>query len=94
MDRLGLAAKGIKPLFVKISRCKIRVKAGRPAPRAIIEAFARNVDIIAVQHAMDEACRHKASGHACGLTHHMADKACGGIWPIFLTIILAKGIGR
>ena len=62
MDRLGLPAEGIKAVMVEISGGEVRVTLGREAPRAIIEALARDVDIVAVEHAMDEAGGEIGSG--------------------------------
>ena len=55
LDRLGLAAEGVEPGMVEIGRGEALVPLGREAPRAIIEALAGDVDIVAVEHAMDEA---------------------------------------
>src|SRR5688572_18808116 len=66
MDRLGLATEGVEPDFVEISGDKLLVPFWREAPGAIVEAFASNVDIVAVQHTVDEAGRDVARGQLRG----------------------------
>ena len=55
VDRLGLPAEGIEPVMVEISGGEVGVPIGREAPRAVVEALAGDVDIVAVEHAVDEA---------------------------------------
>ena len=62
MDRLGLAAEGIEAVMVEIGGGELRVPVGREPPRAIVEAFAGDVDIVAVEHAVDEAGGEIGSG--------------------------------
>ena len=62
VDRLGLAAERIEPVMVEIGRGEVRVPIGREPPRAVIEALAGDVDIVAVEHAMDEAGGDVARG--------------------------------
>ena len=65
MDRLGLAAEGVESVMVEIGGGELRIPVGREAPRAIVEAFAGDVDIVAVEHAVDEARGEIGSGE-CG----------------------------
>src|SRR5206468_10129724 len=55
VDCLGLPAEGVQAIMVEISCGEVRVPMRREAPRAVIEAFAGDIDVVAVEHAMDEA---------------------------------------
>ena len=66
VDRLGLPAEGIEPVMVEISGGELRVPVGREAPRAVIEALAGDVDIVAVEHAVDEARGQVGGGERRG----------------------------
>ena len=55
VDRLGLPAEGVEAVMVEIGGGEVRVPVRREAPRAVIEALAGDVDIVAVEHAVDEA---------------------------------------
>src|SRR5258708_3322125 len=54
--------------MVEICGGEFGLPVGCKAPGAIVEAFAGNVDIVAVEHAMDKACRKIGSGEVCGCT--------------------------
>lgn len=58
MQRVGLAAKGIKPGFIEVGRCERQVHRGQETPGAKVEHLARDVDIVGVQNAV-----HKPGGH-------------------------------
>ena len=66
MDRLRLAAEGIKSVLVEIGRGEILVPSRREPPRAIVEALAGDVDIVAVEDAVDEAGGDIAGGEPRG----------------------------
>ena len=55
VDRLGLAAEAVEAGMVEISGGEMAVPEGRPAPRTVIEALGGDVDIVAVEHAVNEA---------------------------------------
>ncbi|MNS56514.1 hypothetical protein D3C72_893750 [compost metagenome] len=52
---LGLTRKGIEALAVEIGGGKGRVIVGQKAPGAVVETLARHVQIVGVQHPVDEA---------------------------------------
>src|SRR3982750_4170475 len=66
MDRLGLPTKGVETIMIEISGGKFRLPFGREPPRAIVEAFACDVDIVAVEHAVDEPCGKVGGGEGGG----------------------------
>ena len=51
----GWRAEGVEPVMVEISGGEFRLPLGREAPRTVVEALAGHVDIVAVEHAVDEA---------------------------------------
>ena len=55
VDRLGLPAEGVEPVMVEISGGEFGLPIGREAPRPVVEALAGDVDIVAVEDAVDEA---------------------------------------
>ena len=62
VDRLRLAAEGIEPVLVEISGGEGRVPGRREPPRAVIEAFAGDVDIVRIEHAVDEPGQRRGAG--------------------------------
>ncbi len=70
--------------MVEIGRREIVVPSRREPPRAIVEALAGDVDIVAVEDAMDEAGGHVARGEPCRCTGHEVEQAKG----IFLRFAL------
>ena len=60
--------------MIEIGGGERRVPGRREPPRAIIEAFAGDVDIVAVQHAMDEPGRHVPRRQACGAGDDMVEQ--------------------
>src|SRR5690349_136283 len=52
--------------MVEISRGEVRLPLGREAPRPIVEALAGHVDIVAVEHAVDEPCGEIGGGERGG----------------------------
>ena len=67
VQRLGLAAKGVKARVIEIGGGKARIPGRQPAPRAVVETFAGDVHVIGVEHPVDKACHHVAGrqiGHA------------------------------
>src|SRR3954453_15416678 len=54
MDRLGLPSEGVEAVMVEISGRELRVPFGREPPWSVIEAFAGDVDVVAVEDAVDE----------------------------------------
>src|SRR5438270_6347165 len=68
VDRLGLPAEGVQAVMVEIGCSEVRIPMRREAPRAVIEAFAGDIDVVAVEHAVDEAGGEVRGGEArCGL---------------------------
>src|SRR5947208_6498807 len=66
MHRFRLPGEGIESVMVEIGRGEGRVPLGGEAPRAIVEALAGDVDIIAVEYAVDEAGSEIRCGEARG----------------------------
>src|SRR3546814_7872871 len=60
MDRLGLAAESVEPGMVEIGGGEAGVPGRVEAPGAVIEALAGDVDIVRIEHAVDEPRRHIA----------------------------------
>src|SRR5690348_13784887 len=54
MDRLGLPSERVKPVMVEIGRGEVGIPIRGEPPRPIVEALPRDVDVVAVEHAMDE----------------------------------------
>ncbi|MNE06383.1 hypothetical protein D3C80_989710 [compost metagenome] len=57
---LGLTREGVEARVVEIGGGEGRVIVGQEAPRTVVEALARHVQIVGVQHAVDEARRDPA----------------------------------
>ena len=57
-QRLGLAAEGVEAGLVEIGGGEAGVVGRQEAPRAVVEALAGDVDVVGVEHAVDEAGRH------------------------------------
>ena len=70
VQRLGLATKGIEACVIEIGGGKARLPGRQPAPRAIVEAFAGDVHVVGIEHAVDEACHHIA---CCKIGHALDD---------------------
>ena len=66
VDRLGLPAERVQAVMVEIGGGEVGVPLGREAPRAVIEALAGDVDIVAVEHAVDEPRGEIGGGEARG----------------------------
>src|SRR5437868_9748980 len=64
MDRLRLPAERVEAVVVEVGCRERRIPLGRKAPRAVVEAFAGDVDIVAVEHAVDEAAGEKGGGES------------------------------
>src|SRR3982751_1277404 len=60
MDCFALPAERVEAIMVEISGGEIEVPLGSEAPRTIIEALAGDVDIVAVEHSVDEPRGHVA----------------------------------
>ncbi|MNQ99672.1 hypothetical protein D3C85_1154190 [compost metagenome] len=52
---LGLTREGIQALAVEIGGGEARIIVGEEAPRAVVEALARHIQIVGVQNAVDKA---------------------------------------
>ncbi len=55
VDRFRLPPERVEPVMVEVSGGEFRLPIGREAPRTVIEAFPGDVDIVAVEDAVDEA---------------------------------------
>ena len=66
MDRFGLTAERIEPVMVEICRGEIGVPLRREPPWAVVEALTDDVDIVAVEHAVDEAGGEVGGGERRG----------------------------
>jgi hypothetical protein len=80
VDRLRLPAEGVEAGMVEIGGGEAAVPIGRPAPRAVVEALAGDRDIVAVEHAVDEAGGDVGGGEPRRARRHdVASSAhCGG----------------
>lgn len=87
MDRLGLAAEGVEAGVIEIGRREGGVPRRGEPPWAIIEAFARHVDIVAVEHAMNRSCRHIARGEPRGALDDMGEQADGIVGLLGVQIV-------
>src|SRR5690606_4108999 len=58
VERFGLPGKAVKPFMVKIGGCETRLPIRRETPRAIVETFAGNIDIVRVENAVNKSGRH------------------------------------
>ena len=92
MNRLRLAAKGVKAVMVEIGGGEARVPSRREAPRAVIETLAGHVDIVGVEHAVDEACRHVAGGQRRGAIYDEIEQPRRCILARVLAIKVAEDI--
>src|SRR4029079_179079 len=75
LDRLRLPAECVEAVMVEISGRKRRVPLGREAPRAIIEALAGDVDIVAVEDAVDDPRGEVGGGEPGGRFADQAEQA-------------------
>ena len=64
MDRLRLPAERVEAVVVEVGCRERRIPLRRKAPRAVVEAFAGDVDIVAVEHAVDEAAGEIGGGES------------------------------
>ena len=62
--------------MVEIGGGEASIPGRGKAPGAVIEAFAGDVDIVGVEHAVDEAGGHILRRHARRALHRMIDKRC------------------
>src|SRR6476659_8629133 len=74
VDRLGLAGEGVEAGMVEIGGGEGAVPGRREAPGAVIEALRGDCDIVAVEHAMDEAGGDIGGSEARGLGGHAAEE--------------------
>ncbi len=58
--RLRLAAEGVEAVLVEIGGGEARIVARQEAVRPVVEAFARHVHVVGIEHAVDEAGGHPA----------------------------------
>ena len=75
MKRFGLAPESIEALMIEIGGREARIPLGQETPWAIVEAFARNVHIVCVQHAVDKAGHHPAGGEIGHTFDHQVHQA-------------------
>ena len=80
MQRLGLSAECVKTGFIEISGGELRVPIFGEAPWAIIEAFAGDIDIVGIQHAMDKASDHIGCCQIGHPFHRQPKQLCRGIF--------------
>src|SRR4051812_48474877 len=78
--------------MVEIGGGEGAVPEGCEAPRAIVEALRGDRDIVAVEHAMDEAGGDVGSRQPRRLARHVGEKAPGGVIAAFLPVIMPQAI--
>ena len=61
-DGFGLAAVGVETSVVEIRRGEARVECGKKAVGAVVEALSRDVHVVGIEHAVNEARDHPAGG--------------------------------
>src|SRR5205823_9368206 len=66
IDRLGLTTEGVESVMVEIGGGELRVPQWRESPGAIVEALAGDIDVVAVEHAVDEAGGEVGGGQPGG----------------------------
>src|SRR5690606_10071997 len=71
-DSFRLAAERIEPGFVEIGGGEGGVAHWNEPPGAVIEAFAADVQIVGVEHAMNEPRRHPATREPRICLHSLA----------------------
>ena len=69
---------------------------GQKAPRAVIEAFPGDVDVVGVQDAMHETCRHPVGRRLGGVFRHFGDQLnsqlCKWRFGIQIFEIMGRGV--
>ena len=73
--------------MVEIGRGEVRVVAGQEAPRAVVEALAGDVDVVRVQHAVDEARGDPLRAHPRHVPAHRFEEGGGA-----RRLLLAPGL--
>src|SRR6476660_9251247 len=95
MDRLRLAPERVQSVVVEIGRGEFRIPVGRKTPGTIIEAFARHVDIVAVEYAMDKACGEIGSRELCSCSADEVEEPQSVRWFIgrrFFAVQVLKAV--
>ena len=85
----GLPGEGVEPVMIEVGGREFRLPFGSEAPGAVIEALASDVDIVAVEHAVDEARGEVGRGQRRGSFAHQAEQP-ERIFPI----VGGRGLGK
>ncbi len=93
MDRLGLPPETIKADLIEIGRGEARIERRGKTPRPIVKTLAGYVDVVGVEHAVDEACGHVAGGKACGAAYGVGEQALWRVGAIVFSEIMFEAIG-
>src|SRR3546814_2522493 len=88
MDRLGLAAESVEPGMVEIGGGEAGVPGRVEAPGAVIEALAGDVDIVRIEHAVDEPRRHIAGREPRGAADDVIEQPHRRVVARFLAVIM------
>lgn len=89
---LGLPCEGVKPRVVEIGGGETRLPLGGETPGAVIEALPGDVDIVAVEHSMDEACGHIGRREARGALHNVTKQADRCVLSIRFFVIMLERV--
>ena len=79
VHRFGLAAEGIERLVIEIGRSEARIPLRGETPGPVVEALARDVDIVGIEYAVNEACDHPCGCQISAAFHYLMHQHYRGI---------------